>query len=100
MIPGEIRSKIPLEMTAAHYSSYLNEVSPHLRRAHLVKTHYLLVSGALMCDAVTSLRLSDSPLSFSLSGGSEPILLLLSGSLPPHSSSLLSRVLTVSLQVA
>lgn len=43
MIPGEIRSKIPLEMTAAHYSSYLNEVSPRLRRAHLVKTHYLLL---------------------------------------------------------
>lgn len=49
MIPGEIRNKISLKMTAAHCFSYLNEVSTHFRCAHLVKAHYL-----------TSFCLSDS----------------------------------------
>lgn len=45
MIPGENRSKIPPEMTAAHYSNYLNEVFQHLKLTHLVKTHYILHTG-------------------------------------------------------
>lgn len=45
MIPGEIRSKIPLEMTVAYHSSYLNEMSSCLRRIHLIQSEYFLFCG-------------------------------------------------------
>lgn len=70
MIPREIMSKISLEMTVAHYFSYLNEVAPHFRCPQLVKTHYLLLSG-LWCVMLLHDFFSQTLLCLSLSGGSE-----------------------------
>lgn len=56
MIPGKIRSKIPLEMTLAYHSSYLNEMSSIVRLIHFVQSHDLRFCGQWR-DAVTLLPL-------------------------------------------
>lgn len=76
MIPGEIRSEIPPEMTATQYSSFLNEESRHIRQTHLVKKHTAFHLPLMLLHHC----IPQTPLCLSLPGGSErkrPELILL-----------------------